>query len=53
MQTCDVMGQVRDVAEMSNGDVVIAASNGLYHTDATGISTLVAHVFAFCVSYHC
>ena len=22
---------VRDVAEMSNGDVIIAASNGLYH----------------------
>ena len=26
------MGHVCDVAEMSNGDVVIAAVNGLYHT---------------------
>ena len=25
------MGDVWDVAEMRNGDVVIAASNGLYH----------------------
>ena len=30
------MGKLQDVAEMSNGDVIIAASNGLYHTDATG-----------------
>ena len=27
----DDMGNVWDVAEMSNGDVVIAAHNGLYH----------------------
>ena len=26
------MGWVYDVAEMSNGDVVIAADNGLYHS---------------------
>ena len=26
------MGHVNDVAEMSNGDVVIAATNGLYHS---------------------
>ena len=33
---CDGMGNVCDVAEMSNGDVVIAASNGLFHTDNAG-----------------
>ena len=25
------MGMVDDVAEMSNGDVIVAATNGLYH----------------------
>ena len=26
------IGDVADVAEMSNGDVIIAAANGLYHS---------------------
>ena len=30
------MGWVYDVAEMSNGDVVIGASNGLYAADVLG-----------------
>ena len=34
--TCDSMEEVCDVAEMSNGDVVIAALQGLYHADASG-----------------
>lgn len=36
---CRGMGfltQIHDVAEMSNGDLVIATSNGLFHTDPTG-----------------
>ena len=31
------MGKVYDVAQMSNGNVLIATPSGLYHTDATGI----------------
>lgn len=36
---CRGMGfltQIHDVAEMSSGDLVIATSNGLFHTDPTG-----------------
>ena len=42
---CDGMGDVWDVAAMSNGDVVIAASNGLFQADITGnLSTCDQHV---------
>ena len=30
------MGEVHDVAKLSNGDLVIATADGLYHTDDTG-----------------
>ena len=42
---CDGMGQVHDVAEMSNEDIAIAASNGLFLADLTGrLSTCDQHV---------
>lgn len=30
------MGAVHDIAEMSNSDIVVATSDGVYHLDATG-----------------
>ena len=37
------MGDVGDVAEMSNGDVVIAASYGMYHSSDGKYQPLKKH----------
>ena len=37
----DNMSYVRDVAAMSNGDVVIAAQNGLYHANKNGRAVVI------------
>ena len=37
------MCRVYDVAQMSNGDVIIATFNGLYHAEITGEAQFWAH----------
>ena len=48
---CGDMGSVYDVAQMSNGDVVTAAKNGLYHTDVTGENTIMQPKFSSIASH--
>ena len=43
------MGCVYDVAEMSDGDVVIAASKGLYHIDDSGDITVLSRTSKICM----
>ena len=40
---CGDMRRVFDVAQMSNGDVVIATTDGLHHTEITGEAQFWAH----------
>ena len=42
------MGDVYDVTEMSNGDVIIAAANGLYHSSKGKLHSM-SHFFQKCI----
>ena len=35
------MGSVQDVAEMRDGDIVMAASNGLFYTNISGKYSII------------